>query len=247
MSVGAAQGRIEEIWHDDLLRPAGVLHVVAVGRDGVGGLAVIRIGADAPAGETDFFALSVARARADAIVTTGAILRAEPTVVHDPGEDLGEWRRQALAKNEPPTLVVLTRGAGLPKEHPAFAQGPTLVATSIEAVGAVEQDFRSRDVEVVGLVDATTRGLVDELRRRGLSDILLEAGPSTVLPLYDDPLVVDELMLSIYEEGPLAERLVAGVFPDEEQLRERFGPPTSEVSLAEKSGRWCFSRFRRRS
>lgn len=205
---------------------------------------MIRIGPESPASETDFFALSVARARSDAIVTTGSILRAESAVSHDPGPALTEWRRDVLGKTRPPTLAILTRGRGLPDAHPVFEQPNVLVGTSLQSAPELEERLAARGVAVVGLASSSLRGLLRELARRGLPDICVEAGPSTAGSLYDDPVVVDELLLSVYEELPLSSGLDAGPFLSSPALAERLGPPASAVSRREASGLWRFSRFR---
>ncbi|MEM9491879.1 MAG: hypothetical protein AAGC55_22225, partial [Myxococcota bacterium] len=125
-------------------RPDGVVHVTAVwARDHL----TLRINAETPRSEWDWFALNAARARADAIITTGKILREEPEVSHaiqGPGraaEGLTEWRRQVLGKTEPPYLLVLTSGRGLPERgrladwHPALrgATRPILYTGSAAA------------------------------------------------------------------------------------------------------------------
>ena len=60
----------------ELPRAAGVLHVAAVWAERPDRLTVLEITAQTPKSDDDAFALSLARARADAVLTTGAILRA---------------------------------------------------------------------------------------------------------------------------------------------------------------------------
>ncbi|MDG2303543.1 MAG: dihydrofolate reductase family protein [Candidatus Binatia bacterium] len=243
MSSAPVSGRIEELWSADLTGRCGVLHVTAVGRATDGGATVIRIGPESPASETDFFALSVARARSDAIVTTGSILRAELAVSHDPGPALTEWRGSVLGKTKQPMLAILTRGTGLPEAHPVFERPNVLIGTSVESAPELEARLGPRGVAVVGLADSSLRGLLRELARRGLPDICVEAGPSTAGSLYDAPVVVDELLLSVYEEAPLPPALDAGPFLSSAALAERLGPPVSAVSRREASGLWQFRRF----
>ena len=62
----------------------GALHVAAVWRPAGGDRnVVLRISDQTPSSEVDFLLLNLARARAEAIVTTGRILHEEPGVVHD--------------------------------------------------------------------------------------------------------------------------------------------------------------------
>ena len=244
--AGSVTDRIVALWADPLTRPAGVLHVVAVGRAAGGGLGVIRIGPGAPASRTDRFALSVARARADVIVSTGRILREEASLVHDPGSEARAWRRGVLGKPDEPVLAILTRGAGLPLEHPALRRARVLVGVPRAAAAGLSAALGRRDARVVGLEDASLRGWVAELRRRGFRTVCVEAGPSTATSLYEDPLAVDELMLSIFEEHALPDRLNAGPFLAPGALGERFGAPRSEILRSETSGRWRFCRYARR-
>lgn len=118
----------------DWARASGVIHVAAIDAHSRRALAV---GPGAPASATDRFVLGFARARADAIVTTGAILRAEPALVHrfaDAPEAQAYWQRfraDVLGRAEPPTLVVLTASGDWPPAHPALHEAPrTIVLTT---------------------------------------------------------------------------------------------------------------------
>ena len=61
---------------------------------------VIAIGEEAPKSPTDLFILNLARSRADAVVTTGNLLRTEPRLTHliegptETQEQLGAWRQK---------------------------------------------------------------------------------------------------------------------------------------------------------
>ena len=112
------------------LRNTGVVHVTAVWQRAGGYLVTLRSGSstgdDPPRIVHDAFALGIARARADAILTTGEILRREPDLRHGlPGPGalplgLAEWRRTVLGKTTPPILWVMTRSGDLDFAHPAF-------------------------------------------------------------------------------------------------------------------------------
>lgn len=107
----------------DWSRQAGLLQVAAIA---VSPRVVIALGPTAPASETDRFVLGVARARADLVLTSGAILRAEPGLVHrffdDPEQDraLQRWRRERLGRDRPPGLGILSRSGQIPADHPAL-------------------------------------------------------------------------------------------------------------------------------
>ena len=97
--------RLEALWGTRTLPvDAGVLHVVATWFDGESHR-VIRITPRSPKSETDFFVLNLARARADAIITTGRILRDEPELEYAlPSAWAGSliaWRQAALHRDSP--------------------------------------------------------------------------------------------------------------------------------------------------
>lgn len=230
----------------------GVLHVVSAGRDERGDLHAIAIGPGAPPSPTDLFALGVARARADAIVTTAAILRAEPGVHHGPlgsaaDTAIADWRRDSLGKHDPPLSVVLTRSGDVPDDHPMLAGAtPLLFVTGAAGARRLRLLPACRDAEIVALPSPGLRAaLAFVARERRCATICVEAGPSTAGDLYRDPAAVDELMLSVWEEGPLPPGLRAGRLPDEERIA-RILPLASVRALRdEPSGRWSFLRRRR--
>jgi len=97
MTASAVAKRVQELYGDELLEDAGVVQVCSAWRDAQGVLRSVRVGPHAPRSETDGFALALARARADVIVTTGQILRDEPGLQHEIGSasgiDFAAWRR----------------------------------------------------------------------------------------------------------------------------------------------------------
>lgn len=112
----------------------GVVHVAAIGASPRAALAV---GPDTPRSAADRFVLGFARARADVIVTTGAILRAEPQLVHRTSEDPSEaaawagWRAEVLGRAEAPALLVLSASGAIDPAHPALqAAARTIVWTT---------------------------------------------------------------------------------------------------------------------
>ncbi len=247
--------RIREIFEDDLQAPPGVLHVTAVWQDAGGRLFTLRIGASTPRSATDAFVLGVARARCDAVVTTGRILRDEPEVLHRLPDDLAAWRRQRLGRREPPLTVVLTARHDVDLAHPLLARR-ALVVTSRDAaprlVARVREAGRGDGIEVVGRTAPSLRDLLSFLREeRGLADVCVEAGPATTAALYTEPPCVDELMLSVYLGSALPRGVRGGaflgpgvlerVFPEPESLCRRFRRDEPE------SGPWLFCRHRRLS
>ncbi len=213
--------RIREIYGDDLLAPAGAVHVTSAWSDRDGRLFTLRIGSDTPRSATDFFALELARARTDAIVTTGQILRDEPDLTCDlTHPEVVAWRRERLGKSAPPLTLVVSRGTGLDRSHPLFAASEVIVR------------------------NASLRDSLDWLRdERGITSVAIEAGPSTTRPLYEEPVAVDELMLSLCRVPALPEAVRAGELLELAAFDRLFGQ-RSECTLEEESGTWSFLRFR---
>lgn len=247
MSPRTVNERISELFGDLPGALQGVIHVVAVCKRPDNGLSVLKIRPESPKSEADFFSLSLARARADAIVTSGRILREEPDLTHALPEELAGWRRSERGKPLAPISAVLTSGRDLDLDHPLFRQSAhALIFTSLEATARLAEGAASRGIELVGSDNPDLIGLLDFLRRdkRALT-VSLEAGPSTVLPLYArSPVVVDELMLSIFH-GSVPDELFGPAFLSVKELEALFSIRSVEQTLEETSGRWSFRRFRR--
>ena len=241
---------VEALYGDPLGTPVGVVHVTSVWeRPGSDELVTLRIDEHAPPSRHDFFVLNLCRARADAIVVSGKILRDEPEVRHTlqgPArlpEALADWRRERLGKTTPPISAVLTSGRGLDLDHPLFATAhrPTLF-TSPEGWRGLEEAAGRRGIRGVTDPAMDLRKTIDHLRSEGAETVSIECGPRTSSGLYDPPAVVDELLLSVFE-GDLAERSQGSVLrrrSDLEAILERQGPGTRRVS---ESGPWRFERF----
>ena len=228
----------------------GVLHVTSVWRKDLDTHLTIRIGPHAPPSPLDFFSLNLTRARADAIVTTGRILRQEPELSHrlqgPAAAGLEAWRRERLHKTRPPISLVLTSGRGLDFSHPLF-QGPGRVLIYTDTEGAWELESRAADVgaEVVADPSPSPRGAVDVLRRQlGCATISIEAGPSVARQYYEPPVQVDELLLSVYTAPDLPPQARGTRQPPaaelERLLQHQAGP---YVDAAEPD--WEFHRYLR--
>ena len=238
----SARDRMRALYGEELGAMEGVLHVVAVHAEGES-RRVIKIGEHAPESATDFFALELARARVEAIVITGAILREEPELRYVLSSELAAWRREVLGLAEPPWLLVLTHG-DIPLDHPALS-GPLrpIVFTSSEAAPSLRArtSIERTSIEIVGVPAPSARLALSFLRsERGCRSVSVEAGPTTAVPLYDEPCAIDELALSVYG-GPLDPRARGGRFLDERALERRF-ERVSEAS----GGEWRFERWLRR-
>ncbi len=232
-------GALAALYGERVLPSGGVLHVASAW-DGPSGRRTIRITEASPKSEWDSFVLGLSRARADAIVVTGAILRAEPELRYDLDDELAAYRR-ALGKTEPPELWVLTSGRGLDPEHPIFhGVSRAVLFTPAGASLANAEGLERRDLPTGGL-----RGLLERTRAAAPEALIaIEAGPATHRALYDDPPLVDELLLTLFE-GPLPSELRGGAMLDDAALEARLGPPRSERTAREPAGLFRFRRYGR--
>ncbi len=242
--------RILEIYGDALETAGGVLHVAAVWRDPEGRLPTLRIEAGAPRSATDRFVLGLARARADAVLTTGRILREEPDLQHRYHEDLAieaalaEWRRAILGKRHRPTSVVLTSGRDLNFRHSLFAgPSPVWILTPPEAAAALRARGLPRGVTACGVANLTLRRGIETLRERGFATVAVEAGASTSRALYEPGWRVDELSLSFFAGAELSTSLRGPAFLSAARLAASLGSPVSLHVEQEPDGRWLFARF----
>jgi riboflavin biosynthesis pyrimidine reductase len=225
--------------------------VAAVCRDAEGAAHVLRIGPAAPRSGHDAFLLSLARARAEAIVTTGRILREEPALTHGlrgpPAlrEALAAWRRERLVLAHDPWLLVLSTGRALDPMHPAFhaAVRPILFVPSAAAAGLRER-FAATDARVVSVRAPNERLSLDHLRRLGARRITIEAGPSAAAGLYDEPPRVDELWLATFCGAPPVEA-IGPAFVPEARLAAVLPDASDPCEREEPSGTWRFERRRR--
>ena len=227
---------------------ASVVHVAAVWRAPGGDFITLRIGPDAPPSDIDWFVLSAARARADAIVTTGRILRAEPELVHDlvgeTGAALHAWRQRALGRQHAPYVLVLTGGQLLDRAHPALhGWARPVIYTHTAAAQRMRAEGAGR-LHIVGEDCPSLVGAITCLRGLGCRTILIEAGPSTGAALYrPDAPAIDELLLSVYgnERLPASARGPAFVEPDQ------IAGALPRRSPVYRDGDWQFMRFWRAS
>ena len=241
-------GELRSLYGAGELLTQGVVHVTsAVRLSGQVGararLRVIAISERAPRSASDFFVLNACRARADALLTTAAIIRGEPSLVHtlqgQHAAQLSAYRADLLHKPGAPLCAILTRSAALPLTHPVWSDAtPKLVLTTPESAAPLRLLLGSR-AEVLAVVELDARKAIALLQERGYPLISVEAGPSATGPLYEAPTVIDELLLSLYE-GPLRGVELGGELPSELLVeRECVG----ESEREEESGRWRFQRW----
>jgi riboflavin biosynthesis pyrimidine reductase len=242
--------QIREIYGTDLSGEGGVVHVTSVWAESARSLVTLRIHPDTPHSPTDSFVLSLARARADAIVTTGKILRDEPQVTHELHEPVSaallEWRQQRLGKTAPPVSLVLTSGRELDLEHPFFRSWTRPIVMTLPDAMERLGESSGGAIEFVDRTEPSIRDAISYLRAtHGAETIVIEAGPSTALELYQAPYAVDELLLSVYREPRLPASARGAFFQSPQQLGLVFPLARSNYSLREESGLWSFHRYRR--
>lgn len=246
--VAAKAGEI----YGDGLGTTGVVHVTATTRrrDVYESL---RIVPRTPKCVHDVFVLALTRARADALLTTGKTLRAEPALEHrllGPGkvpEALLDWRRRYLGKSRPPVSLVLTRGRGLDLDHPVFrAWTRPVIYTSREGQWLLESQAADRGIEIIGVDRPTVRGAIECLRfEYGAATIAIESGASVARRLYEPPAAVDELLLSVADVPDLPDSVRGATLlaaDDLGRIFSRFSPP---YRVKTDNGEWSFHRFLR--
>jgi len=225
----------------------GVLHVVSALETGDKRLHVIKIGPSAPKSETDWFVLNFWRAHCDAILSTAAIVRAEPALSHalqgEHAAGLSLYRQQVLGKQLPPLCAILSHDGSIPSAHPVWDDPlRNYVLTTPTRAGALQRQLGGR-VPVVGIADLDPRRALAWLRVQGARVVLIEAGPMTAARFYDDPPAVDHLLLSRCE-APVALAAVGGALPEPTRLFAGLRCATSSAR-DEASGRWRFERWDR--
>lgn len=212
-------------------------------------LSTIRLDEHAPKSDLDFLALNIARARADAIVITGKILRDEPELRYelraDPrwGDALVQWRKARWGMDEDPWLLVLTSGRELSFEHPVFrSQVRPLIFSDDRGASRYLSDS---PYPVIADASPSLRSAIKHLQQaRECRCVSVEAGPSTSRSLFDAPLAVDELLLSVYESPALDPRSQGEPFLSLNELRALM-PQVSMSRHRDASGQWAFHRLRR--
>lgn len=261
--AAAVLERVRRLYGDESLSdPAGVVHVAAVGREPDGELVVLEINQDTPRSPHDRFALDLARARADVIVTTGAILRAEPGLRYELASDradaLHTWRMDQLGRPTPPLVVVLTGREDIDVDHPTLhGWARPWIFTNVDCAKALHGRLPGH-VGLAGVPSPDLGTLIDWARRRfDARTITIEAGPSTTGPLYqpspatgradgqaDGPRLIDELMLSVFE-GTIPSAARGAPFPSEQTLERLFARRHEGEVIQEDSGPWRFVRLLR--
>ncbi len=230
------------------LPAGGILQAMAVAPDQFGTHRVIAIGEDTPRSRHDRFVLNATRARADAVITTGAILRSEPSLTSGllgtgpEVEALARWAA-AEAGGTAGTTLVLTSGRNLDPTHPIFTGGDVLVYTGHESAAEITGQLLELGVEVVSHDEPSVASAVEYLlEERGVATIAIEAGSNTSIDLYRPPRLVTEVLLTVFS-GPLEPSLLTGPFPGPGELSRSYPKSSPPATVTEPSGEWTFYRF----
>lgn len=212
-------------------------------------LTTIKINEHAPKSELDWLALHLARARADAIIITGKILRDEPrlsyTLRADPrwGGALEAWRERRWGLCDPPWLLILTGRGEIDFHHPVFHGWcrPLIYTTD----SAATRKLAASPVPVVSDAAPDIRSAIRHLQlTRDCECISIETGPSTARALYERPIAIKELLLSVYWESTLDTRARGEPLVTLADVRSVFHNETS-ATHTDAGNHWTFYRMRR--
>jgi hypothetical protein len=212
-------------------------------------LTTIQINEHGPKSDLDFLALHIARARADGIIITGKILRDEPNLTYslqaDPrwGDALKQWRQRHWGLCDPPWLLVLTGRGDIDFGHPVFrSEVRPLIFTTDRAAA---RKLAAAPYPVVSDEAPDIRRAIQHLHlARDCECVSIEAGPSTARALYERPMLVKELLLSVYLEPSLDERAKGEPLVELAEVRRLFHHETS-ATHREEGQHWSFYRLRR--
>jgi riboflavin biosynthesis pyrimidine reductase len=246
---------VRTVYGRDISGATGIIHATAVWRSPEGSLATLNINADTPPSRLDRFVLNLARARADAIITTGKVLREEPSVTPlligslDEVAPLVDWRREVLGKEGHPLALVLTSGRSLDLDHPFFRSPiQAIVFTSHDAASDIMPAAQERSIEVVSHPTPSIIAAATFLQKEmDSSTVAIEAGSSTSLQLYRPSLVVDELLLSEFLGPALPPSVKGAPFLGPASIEEAFPGRSEPYEVVEPSGPWRFRRWTART
>lgn len=244
------QRLVKQLYADTLRDLAGVLHCVSTVRvaSDPARLHVIDINRYAPKSATDFFVLNLARAHADAIITTAQVVRAEPQLSHQLqgplAQGLARYRQEVLGKHSAGMTAIMTRSAQLPPDHRVFEDPlENVVLTTPEQAAALRLQLAAAGAQVLPVEQLDIRKAIALLRQRGARTISIEAGPSTAGALYEPPSCVQHLLLSRCE-APFDPRALGRPLPAQDVMLAGL-TCVSEHALTEQSGTWRFQHWAR--
>lgn len=212
-------------------------------------LITININEHAPKSELDWLALHIGRARADGIIITGKILRDEPKLRYDLraderwGDALVSWRERRWGLCDPPWLLILTASGDIDFDHPVFHGWvrPMIFTTDRTAT----RKLAAAPCPVVSDEAPDIRRAIQHLHlQRACECVSIEAGPSTARSLYERPMVIKELLLSVFLDPALDERAQGAPLVALSEVRHVFRTETS-ATHRDHGQHWSFYRLRR--
>jgi riboflavin biosynthesis pyrimidine reductase len=142
---------------------------------------------------------------------------------------------------------VLTTGRKIDLDHPLFkCETIPMVFTSREGARELADRANSKGIEVVESDEPSLREVIRYLNElRGAETIVIETGPTTSRSLYEPPVVINELMLSVYSGRSLPHSVHGKAFFSLQDLGLVFPMAGSTFISEEESGRWVFRRYTR--
>ena len=243
---------VQRVWRDPLAA-RGVIHAVEALQGDRGRYLALSPQRQAPRSRHGSWVTSLARARADAVLTTAGMLRQAPALDHrlvGPGqlpEALAAWREKRLGKSAPPVTLVFTTGDLPDLEHPVFHHSTrALIYTSRQAQWQLESRAADHGIEVVGVEEPTAVAAVEFLRHAfGAATITVEAEPAVAGDLYESPSAVDELMLAVCRAPHMPPDAVLGPFLSAEHISRSFPWGSKPYRVATDNDEWSLHRFQK--
>jgi riboflavin biosynthesis pyrimidine reductase len=175
--------------------------------------------------EPDKFVMALLRALADVVVIGAGTLRGSAghgwtaqRVKPELASDFATWR-DGMGLAPHPTTIIVTRGGGVPAEHPGLADPdvPVVIATTPDGAARLRRVELAAHVKVETIGDGSPLNgtdIVALVERLGGRLVLSEGGPHLLAELLADD-VVDELFLTVAPQlvGRAEERigLVEGI------------------------------------
>ncbi|MCH7568894.1 MAG: dihydrofolate reductase family protein [Nanoarchaeota archaeon] len=246
--------KVKEIYDSPILeipppqnaRYPAILHVAAVYLDPSDGkYKVIKVdNKNAPRSDHDSFALNLARARVDAIITSGQVVRLEKGLTHalqgPAPQGLQNYRSTTLDKPETPYSLILTRKVP-DLEAEIFTSKATrpIIYTSTDSYNLLQGNKALKDLGILvcdGGSSPEIEGALEYLKILGVASISMEAGPSVANPLYKNGLV-SELMLSVYR-GDIQKEVIGDEFISKEEIEKDF-----DMLHKFETDEWSFFRY----
>lgn len=190
---------------------------------------VPRIGPESPKAHVDSFVLQLSRARSEAILLTGQILRDEKALTLRLPPHFIEWRRRRHLPSTGPTVYVLSRHGGF--DHPLQSEATLL----LPQCAAASEGWKAEYFEGVEVGDA-----LDHLARR--HDCLsIEAGPEVALQCYGAGRVVEVLRCRAKFDLPTSAR--AGRAPTRAVLNAENLECRSAREVLASDANWSIERW----